>query len=58
MIQISSLVNLQILYLSNNKITSIPESISLLINLQKLYLYNNQITTIPKSIKNKSYLKF
>jgi len=45
------------LYLTGNRLISIPKSVSLLINLQKLDLFDNKITSIPESIKNKPYLK-
>jgi len=38
------------LYLINNELTSIPESISSLVNLRKLFLFTNKITSIPESI--------
>ena len=43
---IGSLYNLQVLYLSNNKLTNVPKSIGMLFNLQKLYLHNNNLTSI------------
>ena len=42
----------KILHLENNKLTSLPESISNLTNLEILYLDNNPITNIPESITN------
>jgi len=46
-----------ILNLSNNQLTSIPESIGNLSNLDVLALYNNQLTTLPESIVNLSSLR-
>ena len=48
--EIGTLVNLQGLYLDNNKIIFIPKEISLLVNLQELILFNNKITTILEEI--------
>jgi len=45
------------LYLINNELTSIPESICSLINLQKLYLSNNKITNIPEFISSLIHLR-
>ena len=38
--------------LSDENLTSIPDSIILLVNLQRLYLYHNRITNIPDSISS------
>src|SRR5271165_3804520 len=46
----NELINLQQLYLYDNKITQIPIEIGQLINLRQLDLYNNQITQIPIEI--------
>ena len=44
------------LYLPDNQLTSIPESIGNLSSLEKLSLYSNQLTTLPESIGNLSSL--
>ena len=49
---ISALKNLEKLYLDNNNLTTIPDSIGNLKNLKGLYLHNNNLTTIPDSIGN------
>jgi hypothetical protein len=48
--EISALVNLKSLDLSNNQISEIPKEISALVNLERLILYSNQISKIPKEI--------
>ncbi|WP_309742069.1 leucine-rich repeat domain-containing protein [Chamaesiphon sp. OTE_20_metabat_361] len=40
------------LWLANNQLTSLPESIGSLSNLNILYVWGNQLTSIPKSISN------
>ena len=47
---IFNLTNLQILSLTYNQITNMPDSFASLTNLKILHLYNNQITEIPDSI--------
>ena len=49
---IDEITQLQILYLSNNKLTLIPDSIGNLTQLQLLDLSNNKLTSIPKSVLN------
>jgi len=44
----ADLVNLFKLYLQDNKLTSLPDSIGNLVNLIALYLYNNQLTSLPR----------
>ena len=41
-----------ILDLSNNELTSIPESLENCVQLQTLFLFDNNLTSIPESIKN------
>ena len=50
------MTNLKWLYLNNNNLTSIPQSIGYLTNLQTLYLSNNNLTSIPSSLLNKDKL--
>ena len=47
---LDELKNLTHLYLHNNKLTSLPESICNLKNLTELYLSNNNLTSVPESI--------
>jgi hypothetical protein len=47
---------IEVLDLSRNKITTIPNSISHLTNLQKLYLDHNNIENVPESIGHLSKL--
>jgi len=42
------------LYLEDNQLTTLPESIGNLSSLETLYLYYNQLTTLPESICNLS----
>jgi Leucine-rich repeat (LRR) protein len=51
------LSNLEILYLSENNLTSLSESIQNLFNLQELYVYNNKLTSLPESIKSFTKIK-
>src|SRR5256885_1422521 len=48
--EIGQLTNLQTLYLSYNKLSSLPVEIGQLNNLQKLYLDCNLLTTLPAEI--------
>jgi len=54
---INELSNIKKLYLNNNQLVEIPESIGNLINLQELDLSNNQLVEIPESIGNLSNLR-
>ena len=45
-------INLQILHLNSNKLSSLPAKIGNLINLQTLSLYNNQLKSLPTEIGN------
>ena len=54
---IDNLKSLKYLYLNNNKLTSIPDSISKMKSLKYLYLSNNNLTSIPDSISNLKSLK-
>ncbi len=44
------------LYLCNNQLTRIPESIGNLTNLTRLSLNDNQLTNLPEGIENLSKL--
>jgi Leucine-rich repeat (LRR) protein len=55
---IDKLVNLNYLYLENNKLISLPESIGRLVNLNILNLYENQLTTLPESIGDLVKLRY
>ena len=54
---LNELSNLQRLYLSNNKLKTIPKELGQLSNLQQLNLYYNQLTTIPKELGQLSNLQ-
>ena len=45
-------MNLTSLYLNNNKLSQLPESIGNLVNLISLDLSNNTLTRLPESIGN------
>jgi small GTP-binding protein len=51
------LVDLKILFLNDNNITNIPNSLNNLANIKTLSLNNNNIHTIPDSLDNLSNLK-
>jgi Leucine-rich repeat (LRR) protein len=55
--EITKLVHLKIIDISNNKLSSLPNEIGLLENLESLYVMNNKITMLPKSITNLAQLK-
>lgn len=46
------------LFLNNNQISELPESIGILSNLQRLYLQYNQISELPESIGKLSKLEW
>ncbi len=50
--------NLQVLYLSDNKITGLPESIGNLKRLSSFYADKNELTSLPESIGNLSELHY
>lgn len=52
-----SMPKLIVLDLSNNRLSSIPESIGALRNLEFLYLQNNRIETLPESLFKMTKLK-
>jgi Leucine-rich repeat (LRR) protein len=47
-----ALINLTALYLYENELTSLPESIGNLTNLTKIILTENELTSLPESIGN------
>ena len=49
--------HLQILYLDNNKLNALPDSIGGLSNLKRLILYDNQLEKLPNSIGGLSNLQ-
>ena len=49
---VTNLTNLQILWLNNNKLKSLPTSIGDLESLKSLGIGGNDIRTLPKSIDN------
>ncbi len=55
--EIGKLIAVEILDLSNNKLTSIPNEIGRLTNLKELYLYSNSLTSLPDSLSKLSMLK-
>ncbi|NUQ46249.1 MAG: leucine-rich repeat domain-containing protein, partial [Phycisphaerae bacterium] len=50
--EIEHLKNLQLLYLNNNQLATLPKEIEHLKNLQGLDLSNNQLATLPKEIEH------
>jgi internalin A len=48
--EIGQLINLQVLYLSDNQLSALPPEIGQLVNLQELYLFGNQLTELPPEI--------
>ena len=55
---LSKFKNLRTLFLTNNKLTSLPDSLCTLSNLHCLYLNNNLISYLPESFGNLSNLRF
>jgi len=55
--EIGGLKNLEMLGLSENKLTRLPEEIGNLTDLDFLYLSKNQLTSLPKSVGNLTRLK-
>ena len=51
-VEIGNLVNLQKLWVRNNKLTSLPIEIGNLVNLKLLTLTKNQLTSLPVEILN------
>ncbi|XP_072045682.1 uncharacterized protein [Amphiura filiformis] len=47
---VSNLVNLRILCLDTNKLTSLPSEVGRLVNLERLIVSNNLITDLPQSL--------
>ena len=58
MITIGELENLKYLYLGNNQLTHIPDSIGKLKSLKYLFLRTNFIVNIPESIESLSSLQY
>ncbi len=54
--QIKKFTNLTDLYLSNNQLSTLPQSIGSFSNLEVLNLSNNQLTTLPESIAKLTHL--
>jgi len=50
--------NLRSLWLDDNQLTELPESIGNLTKLKKLYLSSNQLTELPESIGNLTKLEW
>jgi hypothetical protein len=50
--EIGNCTNIKLLFLSWNKLKTLPPSVGKLTNLEILYLDNNQLTSLPKEIGN------
>ena len=55
--EICALQNLEVLYLNDLGLTSLPDALGDLTNLKELHLWGNDLTTLPDSIRNLENLR-